>query len=264
MTPLGSALPDLSVRRRRAEIMDDPDLDRDRHLQALEGLARINRISLAGARMWREVANLGPTCPGGVRVLDLACGGGDVLMDVAGRARRAGAVVTLHGCDVSPVAVRRARVSRGAEVSGSEAPGAEGADRMPSDGSRVSVEFFQRDVLEDGIPGGYHLVTSSLFLHHLSRMDVIGLLRRAAAAAERAVLMQDLRRTRLGYLMAWIGVRTLTRSDVARVDGPRSVEGAFTLREMEGICAEAGLEGAEVVSCWPQRLTVRWGRGVQA
>lgn len=223
--------------------MDDPDLDRDRHLQALQGLARVNRISLVGARLWREVADLGPTCPGGVRVLDLACGGGDVLMDVARRARRAGAVVTLHGCDLSPVAVRRACDSRGSEV---------------------SVEFFQRDVLEDGIPDGYHLVTSSLFLHHLSRMDVIGLLGRAAVAAEKAVLMQDLRRTRLGYLMAWIGVRTLTRSDVARVDGPRSVEGAFTLREMEAICAEAGLEGADVAPCWPQRLTVRWRRGAQA
>lgn len=239
MTPLGSALPDLSVRRCRAEMMDDPDLDRDRHLQALEGLSRINRISLVAARVWRELVELGPACPGGVRVLDLACGGGDVLIDVARRARRAGAVVDLHGCDVSPVAIHRARSAR--------PPGA-------------PVEFFRRDVLEDGIPGGYHLVTSSLFLHHLSRPDVVGLLRRAAASAERAVLMQDLRRTRLGYLMAWIGVHTLTRSDVARADGPRSVEGAFTLGEMEEICADAGLEGADVSPCWPQRLTVRWRR----
>lgn len=249
MTLLGSVLPDLSVRRRRAEIMDDPGLDRDRHLQALRGLARINRISLAGARVWREVADLGPGCGGRVRVLDLACGGGDVLMDVAARARKAGAAVELHGCDLSPVAIGRARAAAG-----------EGAP----DGEKASFEFFQRDVLEEGIPGGYHLVTSSLFLHHLSWMDVKGLLRRAAAVAERAVLMQDLRRTRLGYLMAWLGVRALTRSDVARADGPRSVEGAFTLREMEDLCAEAGLDGADVAPCWPQRLTVRWRRGALA
>lgn len=243
MSPLGSVLPDLSVRRRRAEMMDDPDLDRDRHLRALEGLSRINRISLVGARVWREVAELAPACPGGVRVLDVACGGGDVLIDVARRAREAGAVVALHGCDVSPVAIHRARSARPPEA---------------------PLEFFRSDVFEDGIPGGYHLVTSSLFLHHLSRPDVIGLLRRAAAAAERAVLMQDLRRTRLGYMLACIGVRTLTRSDVARVDGPRSVEGAFTLREMEDVCAEAGLEDVDVSPCWPQRLTVRWRRGARA
>ena len=237
--PLGPTIPDLSVRSRRAELMDDPSLDRERHLHALRGLARINRISLAAARVWREAVDLGPECGGRVRILDLACGGGDVLMDVAARAARAGATMELHGCDVSPVAVEQARASRPPEA---------------------AVDFFLHDVVEDGVPEGYHLVTSSLFLHHLADADAVALLRRAAASAECAILMQDLRRTRLGYVLAWIGLHTLTRSDVARVDGLRSVRAAFTMREMSELCARAGLDRVEITPGWPQRFSVRWHR----
>ena len=223
--------------------MDDPSLDRERHIQALRDLARINRISRVAARLWREVVDLGPGCGGCVRVLDLACGGGDVLMDVAARARRAGAQLELHGCDVSPVALEQARASR--------APDA-------------PVDFFRHDVLEDGVPEGYHLITSSLFLHHLDEPEVVRLLAQAADATARAVLMQDLRRTRLGYLLAWIGLRTLTRSDVARIDGLRSVRGAFTVPEMRELCARAGLEGVQITPAWPQRYSVRWRRRVRS
>jgi len=236
-------MPDLSVRSRRTELMDDPDLDRGRHREALEALSRINRISRAGTRLWREVESLARRRPGeAVRVLDLACGGGDVILDVAARAREAGIATELHGCDVSPVAVGRARGAAAASDAGD------------------MLQFHELDVLADPLPDGYDLVTSCLFLHHLARSEAITLLRRMARATSRRVFVQDLRRTRLGYFLAWVGLHTLTRSDVARVDGLRSVQGAFTIAEVRSICAEARLQGAEVCRSWPQRFTVRWER----
>jgi 2-polyprenyl-3-methyl-5-hydroxy-6-metoxy-1,4-benzoquinol methylase len=219
--------------------MDDPGLDRARHVHALVALRAINTVSLAGVRVWREVSRLGEALGRPVRVLDLACGGGDVLHHVARRASAAGKDVDLHGCDLSPVALGE-------------------AERAAPAGP--SMRFFELDVLRDAIPGGYDLVTSSLFLHHLERPDVVSLLRRSAAAAGSGVLFQDLRRTRLGYLFAWIGLHTLTTSEIARHDGLLSVRAAFTAREMRDAAREAGLVGATIHTVWPQRFVLRWMR----
>jgi SAM-dependent methyltransferase len=224
--------------------MDAEDLDPTRHVTALRALARVNRVSLVAARVWREVLHMrrishdrGVGLP--LRLLDVACGGGDVMVDVASRAHRAGVPLAVHGCDSSPVALEHAR--REAERRG------------------VEADFFARDVLAEGLPGGYDLVCSSLFHHHLSREDAVGLLRAMAEAGHR-VLVQDLLRGTLGYVLAWSGLRLLSRSDVARVDGPRSVRAAFTLSEVRIMAAEAGYVGAVVQRGWPERFILRWKR----
>jgi 2-polyprenyl-3-methyl-5-hydroxy-6-metoxy-1,4-benzoquinol methylase len=249
-------MPDLRVRTREPELMDDPSLDAARHARALEALARINRVSRTGARVAREVQRIAgeartgrraaresaggaparASSTGRIRVLDVACGGGDVLRDVARRMGRAGIEVELHGCDVSAVALEHARRRSAASP---------------------MISFERRDVLDAPLPGGFDLVTCSLFLHHLEDGDAARLLG-AMAEAGRALLLQDLRRTRAGHALAWIGLHTLTRSDVARVDGLRSVRAAFTLAEARRLCDRAGLEGAAVSASWPQRLEVFW------
>lgn len=236
---LGSTAPGLAVRRRRPELMDDPGLDRAQHLRALLALRRINRVSLVARRVWIEALRLHRILGRSVRVLDLACGGGDVLVSVARSARRAGVPVEPHGCDLSPVAVEEGRRA---------------AASLPE------VKLFHLDVLHAELPPDYDLLTCSLFLHHLDDDEAARLLRRMAERCRHTLLIQDLRRTRLGYALAWIGLRVLTRSPVARVDGLRSVRSAFTIGEMRMLCGRSGIDEARVDPAWPQRLTVRWGR----
>jgi SAM-dependent methyltransferase len=240
---------DASTRRREPELMDGLGLDRALHEHALDALGRVNRVSLTSARAWREVERIRQSDGEPVRVLDVACGGGDVLIDIARRARSRGVAVELLGCDLSPVALERART---------RADGDRG-DTEPAAG-RATIRFEQRDVLEAPLAGGHHLVLCSLFLHHLSHGDAVRLLRSLAAASERVLLVQDLRRTRVGYALAWLGLHLLTGSVVARRDGPVSVQAAFTLGEAQALARDAGLAGAEVRPCWPQRFTLRWIR----
>lgn len=250
--------------------MDDPELDAGRHRHALQALARINRISMAGWRLWREVRELAhsgePSDAGSqpLRVLDVACGGGDVVAWVATRARRTGLPLEIHGCDVSPRALENARdwweAVAPASGHGPTDPGAGRGSPYPAADS-LRPHFFRLDALRDPMPGDYDLVTSSLFVHHLERAEAVTLLRRMAEACRRRLFVQDLCRTRLGYVLAWLGLHTLTRSDVARTDGLLSVEAAFTRAEVRELCAEAGLVGAVISSSWPQRWTVRWERG---
>lgn len=232
-------IPDLTHRRRRPELMDDPELPAVEHDRALRALARVNRVSGTVERIWSRLRALDGG-GGPLKVLDVACGGGDVMVALARRARRGGVRLEVHGCDVSPAAVDRARAAaRAAGVAG---------------------EFFPADALAGPLPGGYDLVVSTLFLHHLAQDDAVGLLG-AMARAGRRILVQDLLRTRAGWLLAWGGLRLLSRSRVAHVDGPRSVEGAFTLDEVRGLAGRAGVADVHLARVWPERFLLEGGAG---
>jgi 2-polyprenyl-3-methyl-5-hydroxy-6-metoxy-1,4-benzoquinol methylase len=221
--------------------MDQSDLDPAKHGAALRGLARINFWSNSAGILWRPVADLARTThPQPLRVLDVASGGGDVPVRLWQRARRAGLNVQVEGCDRSPVAVDYA--TRRAERRG------------------AAVRFFTADALADDLPGGYDVVMCSLFLHHLAEDDAVLLLRRMGAAARRLVLVNDLVRSRAGWLLAWVGTRLLSLSPVVHTDGPRSVEGAFTADEVRDLAGRAGLTGSAVARRWPCRLLLTWRR----
>jgi 2-polyprenyl-3-methyl-5-hydroxy-6-metoxy-1,4-benzoquinol methylase len=232
---------DLSRRIRQPEIMDAPDLPPARFTQTLKGLERVNIVTRSTALMWPDLKAAGMLCSGrALRVLDVACGGGDVLIALWRHAKRAGISVELAGCDMSPTAVTFA----------SEAAARAGAP----------IEFFQHDVTRDTLPDRFDMIMSTLFLHHLDEEDAIAFLREAAAKARNRLVIQDLVRSPLSYWFARLGTRVLLLSDICRIDGRTSVEGAFTRGEAKELARKAGLTSAEVVSRLPFRYLIRWVR----
>ncbi|MFO0891819.1 MAG: hypothetical protein U0790_22110, partial [Isosphaeraceae bacterium] len=115
------------------------------------------------------------------------------------------------------------------------------------------VTFFEHDAVSQTLPDGYDILTSSLFLHHLAEAEALGFLRSLAAAGELAIV-DDLRRGLPGWAVAHLGTRLLSRSRVAHVDGPRSVEGAFTTDEVRDLAHRAGWDDFEVRPRWPWRM----------
>ncbi len=124
----------------------------------------------------------------------------------------------------------------------------------------ADVRFFVEDVLRRPALSGYDVVMCSLFLHHLGEEEAAGFLRWAAATAAHQVLVNDLQRSGLGLALAHVAVRLLTTSDVVHVDGPRSVESAFTMDEARALAERAGLHGAIVRWRWPFRYLLTWSR----
>jgi hypothetical protein len=231
----------LQHRCRRPEIMDQPGLSPERHRQALRALARINFWSGSARILWPGLRDLArELAPRPLRVLDLATGAGDVPVRLWRKARRAGIALLLEACDVSPVAVAHARA---------------GADR-----AGAGVRFFVHDALNGPVLSGYDAVTCSLFLHHLDDDEACGLLRRMADIAGRLALVNDLTRSLVGLVLAHVGTRLLTFSAVVHVDGPRSVEAAFTPDEARTLAKRAGLTGAVVARRWPCRWLLTWRR----
>ncbi len=146
----------------------------------------------------------------------------------------------LEGCDVSQLAVDHAQT----------AAAAAGAD----------VRFFVHDALNGPTLTGYDAVTCSLFLHHLDDNQACGLLRRMAETAGRLVLVNDLRRSLTGLVLAHVVTRLLTFSDVVHTDGPLSVKAAFTPSEALHLAERAGLHGAVIARRWPCRWLLTWMR----
>lgn len=233
----------LAARNRQPELMDQPGLDERLHGEALRSLSRINVVSRTSAMIWEPIRHLAletrPARP--LRILDVACGGGDVALGLARLANRAGVVVHIDGCDINAVAVAHA---------------CDAASRRQI----ANVGFFQHDALKISLPEGYDIVTCSLFLHHLDDSDAGLMLRSMAAAAAQMVVASDLRRSRLGYALACIACRLLTRSPIVRVDGPLSVAAAFTIEEARELAARSGLAGTTISSRWPQRFLLVWKR----
>lgn len=224
------------------ELMDSPQLDEALHRHALGGLTRINGLSRTAAVLWSEIRPFAKQLRGeSLRLLDVACGGGDVAVSLARRASREGYDVRIDGADISPFAVRHAtRKASAAGVSG--------------------VRFHVMNALRDAFPGKYHVIVCSLFLHHLNETDAVQLLMRMREAAERLVLVSDLRRCWAGYLLAQVACRLLTSSPIVHADGPQSVASAFTATELTQLASNADLAGAVIRRCWPERLLLRWRR----
>jgi 2-polyprenyl-3-methyl-5-hydroxy-6-metoxy-1,4-benzoquinol methylase len=223
--------------------MDDPALPARELQAALRGLKLVNRLSRSASILWPAIRRLAleSTTSQPLKVLDIACGGGDVTWQIARSAQRQNLPIQIEGCDINPLAVEYSTNAAGA------------SEKLP-------VRFFPLNVLRENLPQGYDVLMCSLFLHHLKNDEAKGLLSRMGESARRMVLVNDLRRTRLGYALAYAGSRLLSRSPIVHYDGPQSVRAAFTSEEIRNLALEAGLSGATITNRWPQRYLLSWSK----
>ena len=134
----------LRARNLQAELMDSADLDAERFVGSLEGLRRVNRATGSARILFPLLAKAAEgQANRPLRVLDVACGGGDVAVALWKRLTSRGFQVEIEGCDINSLAVQHA------------------GDRAERVGANVS--FFRLDALVDPIPEGYDVVMSSLY-----------------------------------------------------------------------------------------------------
>ncbi|MFZ0428764.1 MAG: methyltransferase domain-containing protein, partial [Acidobacteriota bacterium] len=223
--------------------MDDPGLEDRAHFEALRGLARLNGLSRTARTFWKELVRLAPSrLDTPVRILDVACGGGDIAVRLSRIARRAGKDVQVDGCDLSARAIAYAR------------------QRASAHGA--TCRFFPLDVRAQPLPIGYDVFISSLFLHHLGADDAVALLADMARASRCGFMIDDLRRTAGGYLLAAAAGRLASRSPVVHRDSLLSVRAAFTIDEAGRLPERAGLTGWTLRKCFPCRFLLTWRKEV--
>jgi hypothetical protein len=166
-----------------------------------------------------------------VTVLDVGTGAADIPRRVVRWARRAGRRIRVFALDRDPATLQIAT---------------QAARDYPE------ITFLQGDALSLPIrPGAVDLTISAMTLHHLEPDAAVRYLAEMDGAARVGFVVNDLVRTRLAHAVVWLITRFVTRSAIARHDGPLSVLRAYTPGEVTELCEKAGLLDASVVYHWP-------------
>lgn len=194
-----------------SELMDDPDCDP----RALDATYRrfglVNRLVSAWGLVYRrrvrpELRALGRPA----RVLDLGCGGGDVLARLATLAARDGLDVEWVGADPDPRALDAARQR--------ERPGV----HFVAQGSRELLAAGER----------FDVVLSNHVLHHLDAEALRRFADDSVALSRGPVLHADIARGRLAYGLYAVGITPLSLGTFLRVDGLRSIRRSYRAHEL--------------------------------
>jgi ubiquinone/menaquinone biosynthesis C-methylase UbiE len=221
LSTLGRLLPPTRDRIDGIEYLDHPGQPPSLLAGNLDDLRRINRWLGGHWLTLRGIEDLLEGYPrdAGVSVVDVGTGGGDVPEATVRWAGRTGRRVHVLAGDVSPEILGLARRQVTPLV-----------DLAVLDGRCLPLA-----------DGSVDVAVCSLLLHHLSPDDAIALFREMRRVARRGVVVNDLVRSRLGYLGALAIARFATRNPLTRHDGPLSVRRAYTRTEMADLAARAGL-----------------------
>lgn len=228
------------------EKMDDPELSPAEHYRALAGLRRINRLSGTATQLQREILRIASHGPEHRwQILDVGCADGEIAFELS-RLLAGRIDYVLTGWDMSSVAITSAQ------------------DRLEqqTDQAAQSLRFEVRNLFDElatmrGEPP-FDLVYCTLLLHHFSDEDAVGILSAMRRLARRAVIVDDLQRTHLGWWLAAAGCRILSRSPVVHFDGPQSVRAAFSCDEALHLARKAGWENPTLRRHWPERYMLSW------
>lgn len=211
-----------------SELMDEVRIEPDDLARCLSDLEWLSRATLGHRPSVRWVRRAVAGLPPGSRlsVLDVACGGGDMLRAIWEAMRGRGIDLRLRGIDLNPdtIAIARALTPVGAPI-----------------------EYAVGDAL--GFADEADLIVNALFLHHLVERQAAEFLRRVASQARRGWLVSDLHRHSLPFWGLHLGTRLVRLHRFVRHDGPVSVARGWSAAELRGLLAAAGLA---------DRAAIRW------
>jgi ubiquinone/menaquinone biosynthesis C-methylase UbiE len=226
--------PDFSQRSSAIEIMDDltssgeiidqtlPELDVINHL--LGG----NQVTLRGLH-----SLLKSKSAGGLHVVDLGCGSGEMLKLVAQKLRATNPQSTFTGIDAN------ANIMHYAQKHVADFP---------------EISIVAEDILGDRFKElKFDIVLATLFFHHFSSTQLIDIFKGLKQQSKIGIVINDLHRHWLAYYSIKFLTKLFSRSAMVKSDGPISVLRGFKKHELIEILQKSGIENYTLKWKWAFR-----------
>ena len=198
-------------------------------------LAIINRhLSRIHTLLRRTIVEHARTIGTPASVLEVGCGGGDVLAELARMSRRAKVKLQLVGIDRDPRAIAHAQ-------------------RRFADEPMLR---FSTSSLEQ-VGGSFDYVFCNHVLHHVESGNLAAFLRRLSQLKRRRLLVNDLDRSPMAYALFTIVAGLFFHRSFVFSDGRLSIRKGFRAPELLQACEEAQLDDTyQVERLFPWRLVI--------
>jgi len=205
-----------AFRSEENEIMDDFTLEGEMFRDTLDKLETINRLLGGNVVTINGVKKLLKDQPKDqpITIIDLGCGHGDILRDLAKFGRKKGYMLKLIGIDANPDAI-------------------DYANELSKEYPELTFEAI--DIFSDVFKKlKYDVVLCTLFLHHFKDDELISFLQPTVQSAKIGVVVNDLHRHRIAYFLFKI-IGLFIKNKMVREDGLTSILRAFKKRDLENI-----------------------------
>ena len=222
----------LEKRSEEIEIMDDLDISGEVVDQTLRELNTINKY-LGGNQISINAFRKVVTDSKNISVMDLGCGGGDIMVEMAKWSRRKNIATEFLGIDANPNIVTYA------EKNTSDFP------EIKYQSINIFSQEFQ-DMSSD-------IIHCCLFLHHFKESELIALFKQFKSQAKVAIIVNDLHRHPLAYWSIKMLTKLFSKSTMVQNDAAVSVARGFKRMELEKILAQAGIEKYKLTWKWAFR-----------
>jgi 2-polyprenyl-3-methyl-5-hydroxy-6-metoxy-1,4-benzoquinol methylase len=228
----------LDERCYEAEIMDDLSCSGEVVYQTLRELEFINTWLGGNAVTIDALSTVLKTMEKGQphSLVDLGCGGGDMLRLVNRFARKEGYKLGLTGVDANPNIIAFARENN-------------------SDLGNVEFEtlnifsptFFQHH---------YDIAIATLFFHHFTSDELTNFLQNLRGNVSTAIIINDIHRHPLAYYSIRFLTSIFSKSSMVKFDAPLSVRRAFKRKDLVDIIEKAGYKHYSLRWKWAFRWQV--------
>jgi 2-polyprenyl-3-methyl-5-hydroxy-6-metoxy-1,4-benzoquinol methylase len=218
-------------RSSEVELMDDLTLDQSQIKAVLADINKANRL-LGGNRITlKAIERLIQKFPRNLyRIVDMGCGDGSMLREVAELCSCLGIKAELTGIDLNEKSLQIARHKS-----------------IPYS----NISYFQGDILDINAQELHcDILLCTLTLHHFHEKEIELFVAKFAELAQIGVVINDLERNKIAYQLFKIFAAVFMKTEIARKDGLTSIRSGFSKKDLMAF--------SELLPNMEHRISSRW------
>lgn len=210
---------DLSMRNTETELMDDPAVGTEDLMEVFRDINRSNRMLGGNHITVKGVEDLVSAHPReSYTIVDMGCGDGAILREVALRCRKQGIKARLIGVDLSEKAIGIAENA---------------CAGFPE------ICFLRKDILDMKTTDlDCDILLCTLTMHHFTDAQIPIFLEKFTKLASIGVVINDLHRSYLACYLFKAFRLIFIKTKIAKYDGLLSIQSGFTKKELVGFSRE--------------------------